>query len=124
MRAALRFTRVYVAGPMTGLPELNFPAFHAATERLRERGYIVVNPAELSVTIKPEAHDWEARMRIDLAEMMRCDVVALLPGWSRSRGATLEESTASAVGIPTMHVEALLAGDYTPQPAHIEEIAA
>ena len=42
--------RIYLSGAMTGYPDLNFPAFHAAAKALRERGLVVVNPAE----IKPE----------------------------------------------------------------------
>lgn len=38
--------RVYVAGPMTGIPELNFPAFNAESARLRSEGLTVINPAE------------------------------------------------------------------------------
>ena len=28
-------TRIYIAGPMSGLPDLNYPAFNAMAERLR-----------------------------------------------------------------------------------------
>lgn len=38
--------RVYIAGPMTGLPEYNFPAFHAAAKAWRDAGWEVLNPAE------------------------------------------------------------------------------
>ena len=44
--------KIYIAGPMTGLPELNFPAFHAEAARLRAFGYEVINPAE----INPDKH--------------------------------------------------------------------
>lgn len=38
--------RLYLAGPMSGLPGFNFPAFHAAAKVLREAGYIIISPAE------------------------------------------------------------------------------
>ena len=33
-------TRIYIAGPMSGLPELNYPAFNAMAERLRAHGHV------------------------------------------------------------------------------------
>lgn len=78
--------RWYLAGPMTGIQDLNFPAFHAEAARLRAMGYDVVNPAELC----PGETDWSACMRTDIVAMMACDGVALLPGWERSRGARIE----------------------------------
>ena len=41
-------TRIYIAGPMTGYPELNFPAFHAAANSLRAQGYDAVNRQRLT----------------------------------------------------------------------------
>ena len=35
---------VYLAGPMTGIAEFNFPAFDAAAAKLRDLGYVVFNP--------------------------------------------------------------------------------
>ncbi|MBT9158943.1 MAG: hypothetical protein DDT26_00192 [Dehalococcoidia bacterium] len=40
--------RIYISGPMTGLHDLNFPAFRDAAAKLRAIGYEVVNPAELN----------------------------------------------------------------------------
>lgn len=87
---------VYIAGPMTGLPDLNFPAFHAAAARLRAEGFDVVNPAEIDI---PLPSDWLAAMRADIAQLVTCDAIALLPGWQRSRGATLEHHIATALGL-------------------------
>ena len=79
--------RVYVSGPMTGKPELNFPAFHTASAWLRAKGLQVVNPAEL--TTNPDA-TWEECMRVDLQALCTCHAIALLPGWEASKGAQLE----------------------------------
>lgn len=38
--------RLYLAGPMTGLPDFNYPAFHAAAAAWRAAGWTVANPAE------------------------------------------------------------------------------
>lgn len=79
-------TRIYVCGPMTGLPEFNYPAFAAETARLRALGYDVVSPAE----INPNGGTWQECMKKDIAQLMTCDLLAKLPGWIDSRGARLE----------------------------------
>ena len=89
-------TRIYLSGPMTGLPELNVPAFNAEAARLRRNGYLVVNPAE----INPDAQaKWEDCMRADLRELLTCDVLALLPNWHGSKGAHLEVQVAHRIGM-------------------------
>lgn len=88
--------RIYISGPMTGVPDLNFPAFHAEAERLRGLGYEVVNPAELNPD--PSA-GWHECMRRDLAELLTCDALALMDGWQKSAGAHLEMHVAHRVGM-------------------------
>lgn len=87
--------RIYLSGPMTGLPEYNFPAFFAEAERLRGLGFDVVNPAE----INPDGGTWEECMRRDVALLVTCDHVATLPGWDKSQGAQLEVYIADRLGI-------------------------
>ena len=98
--------RVYLAGPMTGLPGHNFPAFHAAAAVLRERGHDVVSPAEANA-----AHvgqwTWEQFMRVDLALLVTCERIAMLPGWARSKGASLEHHVATALGMPVDFIDFL-----------------
>jgi hypothetical protein len=94
-------TRIYISGKMSGLPELNFPAFHAAAADLRAKGYDVVNPAELNPD--PGA-TWEQCMRVDIAALMTCDAIALLPSWSDSRGAKLEKHVADALGMRAIYL--------------------
>lgn len=104
--------RLYLAGPMTGLPDFNRPAFHAAAAALRAAGYEVVNPAELDesepITDPDGPGAWERYMRRDIPHLCKCDALAQLPGWTKSRGAVLEESIAFEIGIDTDWVEAWL----------------
>ena len=79
--------KLYVAGPMRNLPELNFPAFNKATQMLRESGFEVVNPVELNPD--PNA-DYIECMRIDLKALCDCDGIYLLQGWENSEGANAE----------------------------------
>lgn len=88
--------RIYLSGPMTGKPDLNFPAFHAEATRLRELGYAVINPAELNSD--PSA-GWHTCMRKDLQALLDCDALALLDGWQQSAGAHLEMHVAHRVGM-------------------------
>ena len=88
--------KIYIAGPMTALADLNFPAFHAEAARLRALGHEVINPAE----INPDKHmTWRECMRTDIAALVFCDAVQLLPGWENSKGATLEHHIAERLGL-------------------------
>jgi hypothetical protein len=92
--------KVYLAGPMTGHPDFNYPAFNAEAARLRALGLTVSNPAE-----NPIEETWQDYMRTAVAQLVKCDVVALLPGWEKSRGARIENGLAVSLGIPTRKVE-------------------
>lgn len=93
----------YISGPMTGLPEHNHPAFQAAAERLRKQGVQVISPHEIE---PPGAGpwSWEAHMRADLAALLTCNVIVLLPGWDTSRGAQLEKTVADALGLSVVYL--------------------
>ena len=95
--------RTYLAGPMTGLPNLNFPLFHAEAARLRQEGHQVINPAEINTD---PAMAWETCMRADIAQLVTCQAIALLPGWQKSRGATLEHHIATQLGMQVIHLSA------------------
>lgn len=90
---------LYISGPMSGLPEFNYPAFQAAAKELRERGYEVVNPAD----IKVDTPSWEAFMRADIAALVNCDVIYMLSGYKASKGALLELTIAEALGMSVMY---------------------
>ena len=83
--------RIYLIGKMRGEPHWGFPAFDAAKERLVERGFDVVSPADLdraagfdgTADVLPENFLCDAMAR-DLAALIECDGVALLPRWEKS----------------------------------------
>ena len=87
----------YIAGPMSGLPDFNYPAFNAAAAQLRAEGVQVINPAESDggSTGKP----WEFYMRLALRGLLECDAIVLLPGWEESRGARIERRLAQDLGM-------------------------
>ena len=116
--------KIYVAGPMRGKPEFNFPAFFAATARLRAMGHEVFNPAEKdnekhgadiskgnhtgSEEVASSQHGFSLREALgaDLAWICaEADAVALLPGWEGSKGATAERATAIALGLQIIELE-------------------
>lgn len=96
---------LYLAGPMTGLPEFNHPAFNAAAQALRLAGYRVFNPAENGLAPTAPRHE---HMRADIAALMQCEAVATLPGCWQSEGARLETDVAKRVGMRVAPVDAWL----------------
>lgn len=100
---------IYISGPMSGMPELNFPAFHEAARLLRDAGYTVTNPAELDAQDAGKVMTWEQYMRRDIVALMQCDGIATLTGWSNSRGATLEIDIATRLSMPNWPVHTWLA---------------
>lgn len=95
-------TTLYVAGPMTGLPEYNYPAFDKATVDLAYAGYRVLNPVTTE-KLNPTPgtpQPWEWYMRHALRMVLAADGIAVLPGWEGSRGARLEVYVARCLDMP------------------------
>lgn len=90
--------RVYIAGPITGMENNNRVAFAAAKERLNESGYDAVNPQENEDETRP-GWTYESIMKDDILKLMECQYIYLLPGWDKSKGATLEKHVADVLGI-------------------------
>ncbi|GLG01699.1 hypothetical protein Alches_17390 [Alicyclobacillus hesperidum subsp. aegles] len=93
--------KVYISGPMSGLPEYNFPAFFRAADAIRQQGDEPINPAEGA----PEGWTWEQYMRRALRMLLDADAVVMLPGWQQSQGARLEYVIAQQLGMPTTFLE-------------------
>ena len=93
--------KLYLCGPMSGLPDLNYPAFHAAADLLRADGHEVINPAENPA---PPCKSWRGYMRMSVAQVAQCEAIAVLPGWEKSRGATLEMHIARQLDLIVMEL--------------------
>lgn len=103
--------KIYLAGPMTGLPEFNFPAFDRFADILSAAGYEVVNPAQMdrdvgfdptsTVVSKEFLRD---ALRRDLSAICECDGIAMLPGWEKSGGARVEWTLACHLGLKVLYL--------------------
>lgn len=101
--------KLYISGPMTGLPDFNYPAFNAAAGELAAAGFEVLNPVDsekLNDTGSPES--WQWYMRHALLMLAAADGVALLPGWDISRGARIEERISRDLDLPVRRLRAWL----------------
>lgn len=111
--------KIYLAGPMRGYKDFNFPAFMKAAAELRAQGHEVFNPAEND--IKKNGHDinksetgsieeaeakgFDRRDAImdDLTYIIReAEGIVMLPGWEKSKGANAEYWTAQFLGLKVM----------------------
>jgi uncharacterized protein DUF4406 len=93
---------IYVAGPMRGYPDLNFPAFHDAADRFRRAGWTVRNPVEIGREAfgpNPEAVQPREFLRADIRVLVDCQAIAVLPGWEHSTGARCEAAIARSLGL-------------------------
>lgn len=82
---------IYLSGPMTGYPDLNYPLFHEVTTELRSAGHRVYNPAEFphdgDVSTFPIRQAFAAYCSFICLE---ANTLVLLPGWERSKGVAAE----------------------------------
>lgn len=116
--------KIYLAGPMRGYSQFNFPAFDAAAEKLRAEGHEVFSPAErdrkkygdncaannATGDEKQFEKEFGGTIReclgVDLAWICaEAEAIALLPGWENSKGARAEAATAYALGLQVCNVE-------------------
>ena len=110
-----RYPTIYIAGPMRGYEDGNFPAFDRQATILEEQGWRVINPAEMDRTEgePPNGHlEFDPATDYNDREFMRealkrdlvviceeCTAIYMMWGWEESRGAKAEWHTAKAVGL-------------------------
>jgi hypothetical protein len=107
---------------MSTIKDFNYPEFFRVDDHLTGLGYDVTNPAKNDSTSLEHAiamagdpgnipqhivdhKRWAYYLRMDLRHVLDVDAVVLLPGWQKSRGASLEAYVAKQLGIPLMIVD-------------------
>lgn len=112
----------YIAGPMRGYKDFNFPAFDDARNRLLRLGWIVISPADLDRENgvhedTPESEiSSEEQIRIFVERDVRSllalraenkDAIVLLEGWERSTGAGAELPLSLWLGLNVLDANTL-----------------
>jgi len=99
----------YIAGPMTGLPEHNYPAFFEAEEQIKAvfPHLVLKNPARTEFddggVVGSLSQTEYLKTGFDL--LLDCDAIFLLPGWTRSSGAKAELQLALALQLKVYYVD-------------------
>lgn len=96
--------KVYISGPVSGMPELNYPAFRRVEAALFERNCDVENPIN---NVPPGFFNleedfvklWQYQMRKAIAQLAQCDSIVMLNGWEKSKGATIELWLSNMLGL-------------------------
>lgn len=110
--------KVYLSGPMSGIPQFNIPEFERVTGRLRAMGWEVLSPHELDGVVLNDASKsadgdidaFEKKTGVTWGDLLARDVkliadegvegVVNLAGWEKSRGARLENYVALLCKLP------------------------
>ena len=101
--------RVYIAGPMRGIKEYNFPLFDSMAKKFRKAGWEVINPAELDRIEHVHEYTYNTglaflrqAMKRDLVAICDCTAIAVLPGWQQSRGTYVELTLAKLLKLKVL----------------------
>lgn len=89
---------IYIAGPMTGLPNYNREAFFKKAMELRRQGYVVLTPSVLPAGLSDIAY-----MDICLAMVRSSEAIYMLSGWDSSAGAVAEHALASKLALTIIY---------------------
>lgn len=100
--------RIYISGPISGMPNGNRPAFRKAQHIINAvPGCTAINPHDIAQIAEwekgfwqmPEARQYAAYMRVCTTNLALCDAIVMLPGWRKSPGAGAEHTIATALRI-------------------------
>ncbi len=103
--------KVYLAGPMSGFAEYNFPAFFRYAKQLEDAGFEVFNPAQNDLDKWGDLEsvmknfNYRESLNEELGFLTKtADLIAMMPGWERSNGARAEHATAVACNLGIIYL--------------------
>jgi hypothetical protein len=97
----------YISGPISNMPDFNKQAFNDAAEKIRSLGYSVINPIELDQLDNGQIVSWEKYLARDIPHVCGADLIVVLPGWQKSRGAMFEVYVAKQLKLPILDIETM-----------------
>lgn len=119
--------KIYIAGPITGMPNHNEQEFKSVENELRALGHEPVNPFTIADKLNtsygeiqksfdvlykcgkdaPGSELAKKTIEMDMDELSTCDVIYLLPGWRKSRGSLEELRQAKKLGLDVVDSESI-----------------
>ena len=99
--------RIYIAGPMAGVEDLNRAEFRKAVDSIWETSKgaaIGFNPHQVADML-----GWDEQTPVIeiastlLGDLVDCDAIYMLRGWENSKGARAEHAVAVWIGLEIMY---------------------
>ena len=99
--------RIYIAGPMTGMPDMNVVEFRKAAKFIEEssKGFSYgFNPHDVANMLgwSDKTHLGEIASNL-IRDLIICDAIYMLRGWEQSKGARAEHAVAVWIGLDIMY---------------------
>lgn len=109
MKNAHKTMRLYIAGPISGLPNDNIEEFRKAERFIRENypQITTVLPQDFVEEWSGDKSSWQHGdyMRVTGIALLGSDAAVFLNGWENSVGAKMEHALCLTYNIPTIHFE-------------------
>lgn len=103
-----KFKKIYISGAITDMPNGNKFEFEKYENKFRVLGLEPINPHKLHTEEQIEKFTWHDFMKSDIKALVDCDIVAVINGWQKSKGANLEVHIARHLEIPIVNADTLI----------------
>ena len=101
--------KIFISGQISGLPLDEAKAKFDQAENDAVLSVLCISPSSEIETINPMkiVHDhelsWEAYMKADIGELLKCNFIFMINNWQTSKGARIEHAIAIQLGLPVIY---------------------